>query len=59
MFFPPPNPHLSQDAFFVALGLIIAARRSLVAYYLASREYSELGCRFYPSYKRAETRIPS
>ena len=44
--------------FYVVLSRIIVTELSLVAYHLASREFSETGL-FDPSYKGEETRIPS
>ena len=48
-YFPPTiaaNPHLSISKmhFLFALSRIIVAEQCLVAYYLASREYSDLDC---------------
>jgi hypothetical protein len=60
MFSRPPTL-ISQNFkmhFYVVLSRIVVAELSLVAYHLASREFSETGL-FDPSYKREETRIPS
>ena len=57
--FPPADPHLSNFKmhFYVVLSRIIVTELSLVAYHLASREFSETGL-FDQSYKGEETRIP-
>ena len=57
--FPTRHPSSSriQDAFSVALSRIIVVEQSSVAYHLASREYSDLGCLIRVTWE--ETRTPS